>query len=210
MSRCPLREGWDRGLGFDDGRVSPYRHDMPYDAPDLAKLSLTDIAELVAARKLPPVESWQPENSGDSEMRIAADGKWYHQGGEITRPAMIRAFSGLLRRDADGSHWLVTPQQKLAIEVEDAPFIAVELQSAGESENRTLAFRLNSDDLVVAGPEHKIELRDALPYLHVRGGLWAKMARPVYYELAEIALAESSGTHRVWSDGVDFAIGSLA
>jgi uncharacterized protein len=183
---------------------------MPYDAPDLAKLSLAEIAELVAARRLPPVESWQPEHSGDSEMRIAADGKWYHQNGEITRPAMIRAFSSLLRCDADGSHWLVTPQQKLSIKVEDAPFVAVELQSDGEAQNRSLAFRLNSDDLVIAGSDHELELLDGLPYLHVRGGLWAKLARPVYYELAEIALAESPDEPRVWSNGVAFAIGDRA
>ncbi len=183
---------------------------MPYDAPDLATLTLADIAELVAARKLPPVESWHPQDLGDSEMRIAADGKWYHQGGEITRPAMIRAFSGLLKREADGSHYLVTPQQKLAIEVEDAPFIAVELQTQGEHESRKLAFRLNSDDLVVAGPERAIELRNGVPYLHVRAGLWARLARPVYYELAEIALAESPGAPRVWSNGTAFSIGELA
>jgi uncharacterized protein len=181
---------------------------MPYDAPDLAGLSLAEIAELVAARKLPPVESWQPEVSGDSEMRIAADGKWYHQGGEITRPAMIRAFSSLLRREADDSHWLVTPQQKLSIEVEDAPFVAVELQSEGDGTDRILAFRLNSDDLVVAGPGHEIALRGGLPYLHVRSGLWAKLARSVYYELAEIALAENPGDPRVWSKGVEFPIGA--
>jgi uncharacterized protein len=182
---------------------------MPYEAPDLAKLSLSEIAELVAARKLPPVESWKPEHIGDSEMRIAADGRWYHQGGEITRPAMIRAFSSLLRRDTDGSHWLVTPQQKLAIEVENAPFVAVELQSDGEGQKRSLAFRLNSDDLVVAGADHAIALRNGLPYLHVRGGLWAKLARPVYYELAEIALADSTENPCVWSNGVAFAIGAL-
>lgn len=183
---------------------------MPYDAPDLSKLSLTEIAALAAERKLPPVESWQPEHSGDSEMRIAADGKWYHQEGEIARPAMVRAFSSLLRRDADGSHWLVTPQQKLSIDIEDAPFQAVELQSEGQGESRSLAFRLNSDDLVVAGPEHRIELRDGLPYLHVRAGLWAKLVRPVYYELAEIALAESPNAPCVWSNGIAFSIGAPA
>lgn len=181
---------------------------MPYDAPDLAALNLADIAELVAARKLPPVESWQPEHSGDSEMRIAADGKWYHQGGEITRPAMVRAFSSLLRRDADGKYWLVTPQQRLSIKVDDAPFVAVEMQSEGEGEKRSLAFRLNSDDLVVAGAEHAIDLRDDLPYLHVRNGLWAKLSRSAYYELAEIALSESPETPRVWSNGVRFAVGA--
>lgn len=181
---------------------------MPYEAPDLATLSLAEIAELVEQRKLPPVESWQPEHSGDSEMRIAADGKWYHQGGEITRPAMVRAFSSLLRSDADGSHWLVTPQQKLSIEVEDAPFIAVEMHSEGSGTARTLAFRLNSDDLVVAGPDHEITLRGGLPYLHVRGGLWAKLARAVYYELAELALDENSDAPTIWSDDVEFAIGA--
>jgi uncharacterized protein len=183
---------------------------MPYDAPDLSRLSLAEIAELVAARKLPPVDSWQPEHSGNSEMRIAADGKWYHQGGEITRPAMIRAFSSLLRREPDGSYALVTPQQKLSIEVEDAPFIAVELQSEGNGATRTLAFRLNSDDLVVAGPEHGLEWRGELPYLHVRSGLWAKMARPVYYELAELALAENPDAPSLWSNSTKLQIGAPA
>jgi uncharacterized protein len=181
---------------------------MPYDAPDLSKLSLADIADLVAARKLPPVESWAPEHSGDSDMRIAADGKWYHQGGEITRPAMVRAFSSLLRRESDGGYSLVTPQQKLSIEVKDAPFVAVELQSEGTDALRSLAFRLNSDDLVVAGPGHAIEARNGLIYLHVRNGLWARLARPVYYELAEIALAENADAPCVWSNGERFAIGS--
>jgi uncharacterized protein len=181
---------------------------MPYDAPDLARLSLPEIAGLMAARKLPPVNSWQPEKSGDSEMRVAADGRWFHQGGEITRPAMIRAFSGLLRRDAEGNHWLVTPQEKLSIEIADAPFMAVEMQSEGSGKDRSLAFRLNSDDLVVAGPGHMIERRGDLPYLHVRDGLWAKMARPVYYEMAEIALDENPKQPGVWSQGVFFFIGA--
>jgi hypothetical protein len=183
---------------------------MPYDAPDLAKLSLSDIAELVAKRKLPPVESWEPANTGDSEMRIAADGKWFHQNGEIKRPAMIRAFSSLLRRDADGQHWLVTPQQKLSIIVDDAPFIAAELQSEGDDQNRTLAFRLNSDDLILADAEHPIEMRNGLLYLHVRGGLWAKLARPVYYELANLALAENPESPNIWSKGAQFHLAAPA
>lgn len=184
---------------------------MPYDAPDLSKLSLTDIAELVAARKLPPVCDWDPQNSSDSKMTIMADGRWFHDGGEITRAAMIRAFSSLLRRDADGSYWLVTPYEKQSIEVEDAPFVAVELRSEGEGKDRTLAFRLNTDDLVVAGSDHAIELRgdNALPYLHVRDGLWARLARPVYYELAELALEESPDAPSLWSNGVQFSIGAV-
>jgi uncharacterized protein len=181
---------------------------MPYDAPDLARLSLDEIAALVSARKLPPVASWQPEKSGDSEMRIAANGRWFHQGGEITRPAMIRAFSSLLRRDPDGSHWLVTPHERLSIAVDDAPLQAVEVQSEGNGKARKLAFRLNTDDLVIAGADHMIELRGGLPYLHVRGGLWAKLARPVYYELAEFALTENPDVPALWSNGSYFVIGA--
>lgn len=183
---------------------------MPYEAPDLAKLNLSDIAELVANRKLPPVESWEPAETGDSEMRIASDGKWFHQGGEITRPAMIRAFSSLMRRDSDGQHWLVTPQQKLSIIVDDAPFIAAELQSEGEGQARSLAFRLNTDDLVFADAEHPIEVRNGLPYLHVRGGMWAKLARPVYYELANLALAENADAPSIWSKGSQFPLAAPA
>jgi hypothetical protein len=183
---------------------------MPYEAPDLAKLTLSDITELVATRKLPPVESWEPANTGDSEMRIASDGKWFHQGGEVKRPAMIRAFSSLLRRDADGQHWLVTPQQKLSIIVDDVPFIAVELQSEGEGQNRTLAFRLNSDDLVFADADHAIEMRNGLLYLYVREGLWAKLARPVYYELANLALTENPEFPCIWSKGTQFYLAAPA
>ena len=129
---------------------------MPYDPPpELAALSLAEIAGLAEARALPPVEQWQPARQGDSEMRIAAGGRWYHQGGEITRPAMLRAFSALLVRDSAGQHWLVTPHEKLSIEVEDAAFVAVDVKQAGGA----LAFRLNTDDLVVAGPDHPITAR---------------------------------------------------
>lgn len=181
---------------------------MPYEAPDLATLTLAEVAELVAARKLPAVENWQPSQVGDSEMRISPDGKWYHQGGEIQRPAMVRAFSSLLRCDADGTYWLVTPQQKLSILVDDAPFMAVEMQSEGEGNKRTIMFRLNSDDLVVAGPDNPIEIRNGLLYLYVRSGLTAKIARPVFYELADIALHESPDAPEVWSKGVAYSIGS--
>lgn len=181
---------------------------MPYDAPDLAMLNLSEIAELAAARKLPPVETWDPAQTGDSEMRIGADGTWFHQGSEIRRPAMVRAFSSLLRCESDGQHWLVTPSQKLSIDVEDAAFVAVEMQSEGEFEKRCLAFRLNSDDLVMAGPTSELALREGLPYLYVRNGLWAKVARSVYYQLAEIGLSESPEFPKVWSNGVAFKIGA--
>ena len=181
---------------------------MPYDPPpELASLSLSEIAALVSDRKLPPVEKWNPEKLGDSEMRIATDGRWFHQGGEIRRPAMVRAFSTLLRRDDDGNFWLVTPHERLSIIVEDAPFIAVEVRSEGVGDQRVLAFRLNSDDLVIANAEHVLDFRP-LPYLLVHDGLWAKIARPVYYELAQMALAENSDPVGLWSSGSFFPIGA--
>lgn len=178
---------------------------MPYEPPpELAGLSLAEVAELAAARTLPPVDQWEPEETGDSLMRIAADGRWFHEGGEIRRPAMVRAFSSILRRDADGRHWLVTPSQKLSIEVEDAAFIAVDVRQ----DSGGLAFRLNTDDLVIAGPDHPIRSEGdpdtpAL-YLGVRHGAEARLNRSTYAQLAEIALA--GGGFSVSSCGMAFSL----
>jgi hypothetical protein len=174
---------------------------------DLTALSLADIARLAQERRLPPVEKWNPTHCGGSQMRIARDGTWYHEGSPIGRPAMVRLFSTILRREPDGRFVLVTPAEKLDIEVEDAPFVAVELRSEGEGEARNLAFRLNTGDLVVAGPGHRLRFEAGPhPYLEVRGGLDALVARPVYYELAEIALAEGASPAGVWSGGAFFAL----
>jgi hypothetical protein len=187
---------------------------MPYEPPPhLAELSLSEIVALAASRKLPPVESWNPEKCGDSEMRIAADGRWYHQGGEITRPAMIRAFSSLLQRDSDGGYWLVTPQEKLWIKVDDVPFIAVELQPIGKGPDASIALRLNTDDVVIAGPDHNMILRKFdgidVPYLHVRQRLWARVSRPVHYELMEMALEQSPENPMLWSSGACFPMAAI-
>ena len=178
---------------------------MPYEPPpELAGLSLAEIAELVAARKLPPVDQWQPERSGDSEMRIAADGRWYHQGGEITRAAMVRAFASLLLRDAEGQHWLVTPQERLTIEVEDAAFVAIDVRQDGDS----LAFRLNTDDLVIAGPDHPIraagDAETPALYVGVRHGTEARLNRSTYAQMIEIAL--QGGDLSVTSQGATFPL----
>ncbi|WP_176595447.1 MULTISPECIES: DUF1285 domain-containing protein [Sphingobium] len=188
---------------------------MPMEPPpDLASLSLTDIARLLAEKRLPPVEKWNPDHCGDSDMRIARDGTWFHQGSPIGREAMVRLFSTILRREADGGYVLVTPVEKLSIEVEDAPFVAVELKSEGEGRERSLAFRLNTGDLVAAGPDNALMLRETPdgphPYLHVRGGLEALIARSVYYELMNLALDEGADPIGLWSDGAFFALDGSA
>jgi hypothetical protein len=123
---------------------------------------------------------------------------------------MVRLFSTILRRESDGSYVLVTPVEKLDIEVEDAPFVAVEVKSEGEVDTRTLAFRLNTGDLVVAGPENPLRFEEKEdgphPYLAVRAGLEALVARSVYYELANIALAEAAEPAGLWSNGAFFPI----
>jgi hypothetical protein len=178
---------------------------MPYEPPpELGNLSLSEIAALAAERKLPPVGQWNPQRTGDSEMRIAADGRWYHQDGEITRPAMVRAFASLLTCDAAGQHWLVTPQEKLAISVEDAALVAIDVTPKSDC----LTFRLNTDDLVIAGPEHPIRA-DGDPdtpalYLGVRHGIEARLNRSTYLQLAEIALQGDGRS--VASGGIVFSL----
>ncbi len=178
---------------------------MAYDIPpDLASLNLLEVADLVAARKLPPVERWKPEHTSDSEMRIAADGTWFHQGSPITRPAMVRAFASLLWRDpADGQHYLVTPQYRQTIAVEDAAFLAVDMRADGDS----LAFRLNTDEFVIAGPEHPLRAagdpESPAIYLAVRHGCEARLDRSTWLQLAEHALGED-GSLSVTSNDASF------
>ncbi len=182
--------------------------------PDLASLSLPEIAALVEQRRLPPVEQWNPSHCGDSEMRIARDGTWFHQGSPIGRQTMVRLFSTILRREADGRYVLVTPVEKLDIAVEDAPFVAVEMKAEGDGADARLAFRLNTGDLVTAGADHPLRFTEGedgpRPYLHVRGGLEALVARSVYYELAERALADDAATPGVWSGGTFFPLAPTA
>ena len=179
---------------------------MPYDPPpELAALSLAEIAAEVAARRLPPLDQWAPADEGESHMEIRADGRWYHDGGEITRPAMVRAFSSLLTRDGAGRHWLVTPHQRLSIAVADAAFIAIDVVRR----DGALAFRLNTDDIVLAGPDHPLRAAGnaEVPalYLAVRHGCEARLNRSTYGQLAELALAEGDDWS-VTSQGVRFTL----
>ena len=190
--------------------VSP----VPPVPKDFSQLSLAETVELLAARQLPPVEQWHPERTGDSAMEIRADGSWYHEGGRINRPAMVRLFSTILRREPDGSHALVTPAEKLGIAVEDMPFRAVEMKSEGDGAARKLVFRLDPADLVIAGADHPLsfgnDAENPDPRLHVRGaignGLEARIDRALYYEIVEMALAEGMERPAIWSNGMCFPL----
>jgi hypothetical protein len=157
---------------------------------------------------LPPVEDWHPAFCGDSNMHIARDGTWFHQGAPIGRRKLVRVFSTLLRKDDDG-FMLVTPAEKLSIAVEDAPFLAVLMDATGSGREQSLSFVTNVGDRTVAGPAHPLRFAwdgDApIPYVHVRGGLEAKLARAVYYQVIELAV-EENGVLGVWSGGRFFAL----
>ena len=185
---------------------------MPESRPPIALegISLAELQALVDARRTTPVDQWNPERCGDSGMRIARDGTWYHQGSPINRPAMVRLFSTVLRREPDGSHVLVTPVEKLEIDVESTAFRAVGMHTEGEGRDRQIALSLDSGDAVIAGPEHPISIvaseHGPSPRLGVRHGLEAELSRAIYYELAEIALAEDHDPPGIWSDGAFFPL----
>lgn len=185
---------------------------MPETRPpiDLRGLSLDDLQDLVDERRIPPVDQWNPAHCGHSRMRIARDGTWYHDGAPIRRPAMTRLFSKILRREPDGRHVLVTPVEMLDVDVDSTAFRAIELFSDGNGRDRRIAFSLDSGDVVILGPDHSLRIVDEgsgpSPRLFVRHGLEAELSRSVYYELAELALAEGGHPAGVWSEGVFFPL----
>ena len=168
-----------------------------------------DLQRLQAERRLPPVQSWQPSHVGSIDIRIARDGAWYHDGAPILRPALVRLFAGILRREGD-AYFLVTPAEKLAIRVEDAPFVAVALTQDGSGAGQRLLLTTNVGDHVTLDAEHRFWVATAAgqsrPYVAVRHGLNALVARSVYYEL--VALAETQDDQAVIrSCGVTFPLG---
>jgi hypothetical protein len=141
----------------------------------------------------PPVHLWNPPFCGDIDMRIAADGTWFYQKTPIGRPALVRLFASVLKREGD-KYFLVTPVEKVGIAVADVPFLAVELDSGQGPHGRVLKFRTNVDDWVACGPEHALRFEPESgtgglkPYLHVRRELWARVTRALFYDL--VALGE--------------------
>ena len=155
MRRTPALSG--RAKQSNDGAQCPRRR-PPI---DLQGLSLAELQRLIDERRLPPVDQWNPERCGHSEMRIARDGTWYHEGAPIRRPAMVRLFSTVLRREPDGRHVLVTPVEKLEIEVEATAFRAVEMTQRGRRARAAASrFRLDSGDAVILGPDHPLTIVD--------------------------------------------------
>jgi hypothetical protein len=177
---------------------------------DLHGINLADLQKMMGERRLPPVEQWNPDRCGHSGMRIARDGTWYHDGAPIRRPAMVRLFSTVLRREPDGRHVLVTPAEKLDIDVEWTAFRAVGLHTEGEGYRRRIGFQLDSGDAVILDSDHPLRIVDtdsgSSPRLLVRHGLEAELTRAVYYELAEVAIAEDEDPPGVWSSGTFFPL----
>ena len=173
-------------------------------------------AKQAPGRGLPPVHLWHPKHCGDIDIVIKKNGLWFHEGTPIGREALVRLFSTVLRKDPDG-FVLVTPAEKLSITVEDAPFIAVRIDRIADAANgETLRFTTNVGDVADAGPANAIRVEtDAItgeprPYIHIRAGLEALIARPVFYELAAMAterLMPDGPEMGVMSQGVWFAVG---
>lgn len=193
--------------------ASDSARDAPPDAA-LARLSaaLGEVTKGGAKRGPPPVERWNPPYCGEIDMRIAADGTWFYNGTPIGRPALVRLFASILRRDEEPDagpegrrYVLVTPVERVGIQVEDAPFLAVEMAVEGEGEARRVAFRTNVDDLVAVDAEHALRFeRDPeggfRPYLHVRRDLWARLTRALAYDLVDLC------EERALADGVWFGL----
>jgi len=161
-----------------------------------------------------PVHLWNPPDCGDIDMRIAPDGTWFYQKTPIGRPALVKLFASVLKREGD-KHYLVTPVEKCGIAVDDAPFLAVELDTEETPQGRTLHFRTNVDDWVACGPDHALRFEPEpgtgglKPYLHVRHGLWAKVTRALFYDLVELGEERDVDGRRMFgiaSGGAFFAM----
>lgn len=169
------------------------------------------LLKAAADRKLPPVGLWHPERVGDIDIRINADGRWFHDGTEIKRHRLVKLFATVLRLDPDG-YCLVTPAEKLRIRVEDAPFVAIDMESDGEGPKRRLVLATNVGDHVLVDAAHPITVLEnhgePRPYVEVRDGLRALIARSVFYRLVDLGEVRN-GSVEVWSCGTRFVLGDV-
>lgn len=173
------------------------------------------LAQLPKGKGPAPVHLWNPDFCGDIDMRIARNGTWYYLGTPIGRKPMVKLFSNIIRRDGD-DYFLITPVEKVGIQVDDAPFVAVTLDVEGQGEAQVLRFTTNVDDQVEAGPEHPLRVmidahtQEPAPYLLVRSNLEALVHRNAFYQLVALAVSrqiQGQNWLGVWSNGVFFPIG---
>src|SRR5437868_6616005 len=162
-----------------------------------------------ASKRAPPVELWDPPFCGNLDMRIAADGTWYYLKTPIGRPALVKLFASVVKREGD-NYFLVTPVEKCGIQVDDAPFVAVELKVEEGALGQVLNFRTNVDEWIDCGPDHQLRFDPEprtgglKPYLHVRRGLWAKVTRPLFFDLVDL------GEERKISGTALFGVSSMS
>lgn len=176
-----------------------------------ADKSVSDATGIMAAASRasqkgpPPVHLWDPPFCGHLDMEIRKDGSWFYQGTPIGRPAMVRLFASILKREGD-AYFLVTPVEKVGIRVQDAPFIAVDAEIGEDN----ITFTTNVGDSFTAGAEHRIVIRGTVdvprPYVHVRRDLWALIDRKTFYRLAETATSDAQGHLSLCSGGVSFLL----
>ncbi|MEL6686411.1 MAG: DUF1285 domain-containing protein [Pseudomonadota bacterium] len=183
-------------------------------SPDASGFSLQDLLDALAdtSEGERPVERWNPDYCGEMDLIIKADGSWWHEGGRITRSGLVELFASVLRKDTDGRTYLVTPVEKLGIQVERTHFLAVRVDAIGKGETQRLFFKTNLDETVEVGPEHPIIVEtdpntlEPDPRVIVRGRLEAAISRPVFYELVDLAV-ERDGVLGLWSGGEFFPLG---
>jgi len=167
------------------------------------------LLELSENQSYPPVASWHPDRTGEIDIRIDRDGTWHHEGTPIRRPELVRLFSTILRREPEG-YFLVTPAEKLRIQVDDVPFVAIDAEQGSGKEGPELLFTTNVGDYVVADANHPIIVREHdgqhIPYLHVRDALEARLSRPLFYRLANLCELDADG-YWLESRGARFRLG---
>ncbi len=173
---------------------------------------LEEIVRAAAGKGPAPVERWNPPYCGDIGLTIRTDGTWTYRGSPIGRMALVKLFARVLRKDADGRTYLVTPAEKVDVEVADAPFLAVEMEVRGNGPGQQIVLRTNVDDIVAIGPEHPLRFAEEpgsgglKPYVRVRGRLEALVTRALYYDLVELAEEGEDGIPGLWSGGVFFRL----
>ena len=166
------------------------------------------LTNLQTQKRLPPVHLWQPERVGEIDIRIDREGHWYHEGTRIKRQPLVDLFATILRKDGD-TFYLVTPVEQMAIVVEEAPFLAIDLDIRGAGESKELLFTTNVGDFVVAGEEHPVYMVNERPFIEIRNGLVARIQRSVFYRLVEEGV-EEEGALLVYSQGARFDLGSVS